>query len=65
MKQRGFTLVELITVIVIMGIMASMITVFLKPAIDSYLDSRRRADLTDIADTAIRRMAQDILEAKP
>lgn len=65
MKQRGFTLVELIMVIVIMGIMASMITVFLKPAVDSYLDSRRRADLTDIADTAIRRMAQDIRRAVP
>lgn len=65
MKQRGFTLVELIMVIVIMGIMASMITVFLKPAIDSYIDSRRRADLTDIADTAIRRMAQDIRRAVP
>jgi len=65
MKQRGFTLVELIMVIVIMGIIASMITVFLKPAVDSYLDSRRRADLTDIADTAIRRMAQDIRRAVP
>src|ERR1035437_9964243 len=65
MKQRGFTLVELIMVIVIMGVMASMIVVFLKPAVDSYLDSRRRADLTDIADTAIQRMAQDIRRAVP
>jgi MSHA biogenesis protein MshO len=65
MKQRGFTLVELIMVIVIMGIMASTIVVFLKPAVDSYFDSRRRADLTDIADTAIRRMTQDIRRAVP
>lgn len=65
MKQRGFTLVELIMVIVIMGVMAAMIVVFLKPAVDSYFDSRRRADLTDIADTAIRRMTQDIRRAVP
>jgi MSHA biogenesis protein MshO len=65
MKQRGFTLVELIMVMVITGIMAASLTVFLKPVIDSYFDTRRRADLTDIADTALRRMGQDIRSAVP
>ncbi|CAK0765807.1 MSHA biogenesis protein MshO [Gammaproteobacteria bacterium] len=63
MRSRGFTLVELVMVIVIMGIMATSITIFLKPAIDSFFDSRRRADLTDMADTALRRMGQDIRSA--
>jgi len=65
MKSRGFTLVELIMVIAITGVLAASIAVFFKPAIDSYFDTRRRADLTDIADTALRRMGQDIRHAVP
>jgi len=65
LTQRGFTMVELVMVIVIAGVMAASITVFLKPVFDSYFDSRRRADLTDMADTALRRMATDIRSAVP
>jgi MSHA biogenesis protein MshO len=65
MRMRGFTLIELLTVITITGILAAVLTVFLRPAIDSYIDTRRRANLTDIADTALRRMGQDIRSAVP
>ena len=63
--QRGFTLVELIMVIVIMGVIGGMVSVFMKAPIDAYFASARRAALTDVADTAVRRMARDIGKALP
>jgi MSHA biogenesis protein MshO len=63
--QSGFTLVELIMVIVIMGVIGGMVSVFMKSPIDAYFDSARRAALTDVADTVVRRMARDIQKALP
>ena len=64
-KHRGFTLIELIMVILITGMVAATLVIFLQPALRSYVDTSRRADLTDMADTALRRMAQDIRSAVP
>ncbi len=64
-SQRGFTLVELIIVIVIMGVVGGMVAVFMKGPIDAYFATGRRAALTDVADTALRRMARDIRKALP
>ncbi|MBW7902349.1 MAG: prepilin-type N-terminal cleavage/methylation domain-containing protein [Rhodocyclaceae bacterium] len=61
----GFTLVELVIVIVVLGVLASGFMAFFRPLIDGYFDARRRADLTDIADTALRRVAQDVRRAVP
>lgn len=63
--QRGFTLVELIMVIVIMGVIGGIVSVFMKAPIDAYFDSVRRAALTDVADTTVRRMARDLRKALP
>lgn len=63
--QRGFTLIEMVMVIVIMGVVGAMVSVFMKAPIDAYFDSARRAALTDVADTAVRRMARDIRKALP
>lgn len=62
---RGFTLIELILVITIIGVVAVSVTAFLIPAVNAYFDARRRADLTDMADTALRRMSTDIRRAVP
>ncbi|MBC7600121.1 MAG: type II secretion system protein [Polaromonas sp.] len=62
---RGFTLIELVMVIVVLGIIGAMVSVFMKSPVDAYLASLRRAALTDLADTAARRMARDIRSALP
>ncbi|WP_153108778.1 PulJ/GspJ family protein [Propionivibrio limicola] len=64
-RSGGFTLVELITVIVITGIIASMVAVFIPGPINAYVDTARRAELTENADTAIRRIARDLRTALP
>ncbi len=63
--QRGFTLVELVMVIVIMGVIGGIVSVFMKSPIDAYIASGRRAALTDVADTVVRRMARDIRSSLP
>jgi MSHA biogenesis protein MshO len=63
--QRGFTLVEMIIVIVITGIIASIVGVFILTPVKGYIDSVARAELTDTADSTLRRMARDLRLALP
>lgn len=64
-RQRGFTLIEAIMVIVITGIIAGVVAVFIKGAVDAYFDTAQRAELTDAADASLRRMAREIRLALP
>lgn len=64
-QYQGFTLIEVIMVIVITGIIGGMVAIFIKKPVDAYFDSARRAALTDVADTAVRRMARDLHKALP
>lgn len=64
-SERGFTLVEMVMVIVITGVIGSMVAVFLKAPVQQYVDVARRADLTDTADTALRRVTRDLQLALP
>jgi len=63
--QRGFTMVELIMVIVILGVISGVVAVFMKNPIDAYFATARRSGLADRADTTVRRMARDIRKALP
>jgi len=61
----GFTLIEAIMVIVITGILAGIVAVFITKPVEGYVDSVRRAELTDTADVALRRIARDVRLALP
>ncbi|HJW56070.1 MAG TPA: hypothetical protein VJ577_12415, partial [Burkholderiaceae bacterium] len=52
-------------VIVITGIIAGTVAVFLRLPVQGYVDTAARAELTDIADTALRRMTRDLRLALP
>ncbi|MFT7235061.1 MAG: MSHA biogenesis protein MshO [Methylophagaceae bacterium] len=64
-NQAGFSLIELVIVIVLSAILASMAASVLKLPIRAYVDSARRASLSDTAESAIRRMQRDIRRALP
>lgn len=61
----GFTLIEAIMVIAITGILAGIVAVFISGPVGGYLDSARRAELTDQADVALRRITRDVRLALP
>lgn len=63
--QRGFTLVEMIVVMVITGILGGIVAMFIRAPMQGYVDSARRAEMTDIADTALRRITRDLRLALP
>lgn len=62
---RGFTLVEAVVVIAVTGALAAVIALFLRWPMQGYVDSVRRAEMTDIADTALRRIGRDLRLALP
>ncbi len=55
----------MIIVIAITAIVGSMVALFLRVPLDSYIAQDRRARLADAADTALRRMGRDIRLALP
>lgn len=64
-RNAGFTLIEAIMVMVITGILAGIVAVFITKPVESYADSVRRAELTDQADVALRRLGRDARLALP
>ena len=64
-QQRGFTLIEAIVVIVITGIIATMVAVFIRAPVQTYMDVRDRADLVDTASAALRKIRVDLRLALP
>lgn len=63
--EAGFTLIEAVVSIVILGIIAGVAAVFIRAPIDAYVDTARRVALTEAADSAIRRIVRDIQTGLP
>ncbi len=63
--RGGFSLVELVIVIIITGIIASTIGLFIAGPIQAYLDQARRGGMVDAAQLALLRMDRDLRAALP
>ena len=63
--MRGFTLLELLLVILITGILAAVVAPAIREPMTAYFDVTRRAALVDAAEMALRRMARDARRALP
>lgn len=61
----GFTLIEMIVAITIIGVIAAVIGVILRPPIESYVATRNRASLSLTATSAISLITRDIRSALP
>lgn len=63
--MAGFTLAESVIVILITGILAAVVAIFIRAPVQGYFDTVRRAELTDQADLALRRITRDVRLALP
>ena len=64
-RQSGFTLVEMVTVIVLLGIIAGILTPFIGRAMSAYVASKARAELVAKGRLALERLAREVRIAVP
>jgi MSHA biogenesis protein MshO len=63
--QAAFTLVEMVVVIAITAVIFGMVAIFVLRPVQGFEAQNRRADLVDLAESALRRMQRDTRRALP
>ena len=63
--QAGFTLVELVIVIVITAVLAVAASLYMRPAFEAYADTRSRSEIASVAAVSLQRIARDVAMAVP
>ncbi len=64
-RQAGFSLIELIVVVVLLGVLASGAGMLIANPIEAYQAQVRRQQLVDQGEMALRRIARDVRRALP
>jgi len=64
-RNIGFTLIEMVIVIVVIGVLSTMTTDIITMPVKSYMDLSRRTSLANNAEMALTRMQRDIRQALP
>lgn len=64
-RAAGFTLFEMILTIALLGVLSAAVATFMVRPVEGFFAASRRAELTDLADTALRRMGRDVRLALP
>lgn len=64
-RPHGFTVVELVIAMVVFGLLAATLVIFVRPAVTAYQGARTRAGLVEDGDQALRRMLREVQSAVP
>ena len=64
-RAAGFSFIEMVVVIVVLGVVATSFGLFILPAINAHQAVARRAELVDAAESALRRVSRDIRISLP
>jgi len=64
-QKKGFTLIEVIIVMLIIGILAGVVLSIMRGPVLQFIQIEQRANLVDIAETALLRMTREIRLALP
>ncbi len=64
-RVAGLTLIEMVMTLAIAGILAIFVVTFIGRSVQGYVDLGRRAELTDAAESALRRVGRDLRVALP